>query len=89
MPGAARHNAASAVVDGRVWLMGGTIVGEDGYEGTATVVIYNPELDLWETGPPLPRVRAGDRFVYRGGAWEERPGGRAFDFGARESLLLG
>ena len=53
-----RYSAGSAVVDGKLWLVGGLVTEEDegiGQEPTASVSIYDPSLDSWAAGPPLPR----------------------------------
>ena len=67
--------------------------------------IYDPSLDSWAAGPPLPRavgacraaVHAGELhvffeggvFVYRGGAWEEEPGDNWLFSAAYGSVRLG
>ena len=59
---AERIFAASAVVDGKLWLMGGLVTEEDeglGQEPTASVSIYDPSLDSWAAGPPLPAGAVG------------------------------
>ena len=86
-----RKSAASAVVDGKVWLMGGLVTEDEGIEQvpTASVSIYDPSLDSWAAGPPLPRaveacgaaahggeihvIFGGGAFVYRDGAWGASP----------------
>ena len=80
-----RYSAASAVVGGKVWLMGGLVTEEDDEEDeeneeerTASVSIYDPSLDSWAMGPPLPRavrgcwatVRAGEIHV----GYQDDPG---------------
>ena len=63
---AKRDSAASAVFDGKIWLMGGVVYAydDDGDEvqpdnGPATVVIYDVQNDTWATGPELPRGICG------------------------------
>ena len=52
---AARFNAASVAVDGKMWVIGGFVPGEG---RTASVIIYDPETDSWTTGVPLPSPRS-------------------------------
>ena len=49
----ALHSAASAVVDGKVWLIGGS----NWHNQSTDVFIYDPEGDTWSNGPPLPILR--------------------------------
>ena len=49
---AARWSAASAVVNGKLWLMGGCLAG---VLATPSVIIYDPVTDAWVAGPELPR----------------------------------
>ena len=61
---AARWGAASAVVDGKVWLIGGE---DQDRESTDSVFIYDPEVDTWTTGPPLPfTVQSGCATMHNG-----------------------
>ncbi len=60
----ARNSAASAVVDGRVYVIGGRefSLAEDGsavQENVPTVEVYDPADDAWETVAPLPEARGG------------------------------
>ena len=54
-----RYHAASAVVDGKLWVMGGVAYhaeDEDEDEGdrrTASVLVYDTASDIWATGMPL------------------------------------
>ena len=59
-------SAASAVVDGKIWLMGGKLHEDDDEAGeyefadvTDTVVVYDPTNDSWEAGPALPHGVSG------------------------------
>ena len=51
---AERDSAASTVVDGRWWIMGGYV---DDVE-SRSVIIYDAENDTWAEGDPLPAPRA-------------------------------
>ncbi|MFD7024445.1 Kelch repeat-containing protein [Promicromonospora sukumoe] len=60
----ARNSAASAVVDDRIYVIGGRefSLAEDGsavQENVATVEVYDPADDEWETVAPLPEARGG------------------------------
>jgi serine/threonine-protein kinase PknK len=59
----ARQEVASAVLDGKVWVIGGLAAS-----GASSVVeIYDPAADRWSTGPPLPlAVHHEAATVYRG-----------------------
>lgn len=59
----ARQEVASAVADGRVWVIGGlTRAG-----ATAVVESYDPATDAWAPGPPLPvAVHHATAVTYRG-----------------------
>ena len=67
---AARHQAASCVHAGRIWLLGGFFgVDDDGDvadDPTASVSIYDAS-DGWTTGPALPRGMFDCRAVSRDG----------------------
>ena len=97
---AERTLAASAVVNGKLWLMGGCLAGS---RPTPTVTIYDPVTDAWSAGPALPRagpchaaVHDGEVHVtssahtwrYNGTAWV-RAGGGIARAGACESVILG
>lgn len=52
-----RHDFGVAVVDGRIWILGGTT-------GTGTVrlgstEVYDPATNSWQSGPALPSARSG------------------------------
>jgi non-specific serine/threonine protein kinase len=51
----ARQQTASAVLGGRVWVLGG-LVGEDPSDVAATTKVeaYDPAIDTWTAGPELP-----------------------------------
>ena len=57
----AHYSAASAVVNGKLWVIGGSVSveeeGEDRAEEwyTEAVDIYDSDLGTWQTGPELPR----------------------------------
>ena len=66
-----RMSAASAVVNDKLWLMGGLVTEDDDdeeeeneYEPTASVSIYDPSLDSWAAGPPLPAGAVGGTSGY-------------------------
>jgi N-acetylneuraminic acid mutarotase len=59
-----RNSAASAVVDDRIYVIGGRefSLADDGsavQENVATVEAYDPATDVWETTAPLPEARGG------------------------------
>lgn len=59
----ARQEVASAVLDGRVWVIGGLAAAGP----SALVEIYDPEADRWAPGPPLPvALHHAAATVYRG-----------------------
>ncbi|MBL7472115.1 Kelch repeat-containing protein [Robertkochia sediminum] len=66
MPVAVTHMGA-AVVDGKVWIVGGF---EGDHPGVAidAVQIYDPQTDTWSAGPALPSPRASGAVVYLDGA---------------------
>ena len=53
---AERYTAASAVVDGKLWVMGGIENEEE--EWTDSVLVYDIASNTWEAGTPLPRPMA-------------------------------
>ena len=55
---ARRSHAASVAVDGKMWVIGGTVQAE-GF--TTSVIIYDPETDSWTTSVPLPSPRSRRR----------------------------
>ena len=80
-----RHGAASVVYNGKIWVMGGYVVGEG---ASTSVITYDAETDTWATGPPLPEACVGcaatingadggillfqsNSFQYRNAAWSE------------------
>ena len=98
-----RHSSASAVVQGRLWHIGGV---DETDTGTVSLFIYDPGDDSWATGPPLPRVvefpraathdgevhligRDGALHVHRDGAWVERGGSSPVSFPTLGSVRLG
>ena len=96
-----RHDAASVVRDGKIWVIGG--FGDGGL--TDSVTIYDPEHDSWGTGPALPSAVSGGRAVThdgdihlisdiphrvcRGAAWRAAEPGSLAKRSACESVLLG
>jgi N-acetylneuraminic acid mutarotase len=54
----ARHHASSAVIDGKIFFIG----GQQGHDGKLVaqrdVHIYDPKTNTWQTGAPLPVVPA-------------------------------
>lgn len=60
----ARNSAASAVIDGEIYVVGGRRFALDD-DGTARQVnvpdleVYDPETDTWETRAPMPEARGG------------------------------
>ena len=73
-----RFRAASAVADGKIWLIGGRILDEDDEDdeddeedeeenGSETVSIYDPANDTWAEGPALPeKVENGTATTFDG-----------------------
>ncbi|HWE95672.1 MAG TPA: carbohydrate-binding protein [Tepidisphaeraceae bacterium] len=74
-----RAVSASAVIDGRIVIAGGTF---DAADPTASVVSYDPATDKWttETSLPAPRIGpgggfAGNMFIITGGENNQAPQG--------------
>ena len=97
---AARWNAASAVVDRKLWLMGGCTADERGRSNS--VIIYSIASDSWAAGPALPRQMKDRRasihdgqlylfpdLMYDGTGWVERGERPTAEGCACESILLG
>ena len=63
---AERYDAASAVHEGKMMVIGGFVGGN--HERTASVILYDPHTDTWADGPPLPSPRSGCRAVKHAGA---------------------
>ena len=86
---AVRFGTASAVVHGKLWIMGGLV---EYFEDTATVTIYDPATDTWVEGPELPQpglyIHAGT-LRYNGTAWVGAGGAPLHRRGACASVLLG
>ena len=95
-----RFLAASAVHQGKIWLMGGRVDEEP----SASVLTYNAEADAWETGPPLPGPTAGQtataidgrihlaahsRTFVHDAAWSQVAGGHDSVLGTSGGVLLG
>src|SRR5690606_10166580 len=51
----AREHLASAVIDGRIYVVGGRRVNFN----FATLEVYSPETDSWATLPAMPTPRGG------------------------------
>jgi hypothetical protein len=73
----ARQQVATAVVNGRIWVVGG-LVGTETVTATRRVESYDPVSDTWRSEPPLPRplhhamaVAYGTELIVIGG-WEPR-----------------
>jgi N-acetylneuraminic acid mutarotase len=73
----ARQEVAAAVVDGRIWVVGGFV----GREGSTLVEVYDPAADAWEAGPDLPHAvhhamaaELGGELIVAGG-YTDGPGG--------------
>ncbi len=49
----ARQQASAAVLNGRIWLLGG-LTGDAAAEATRGVEAYDPAIDTWTRGPDLP-----------------------------------
>ncbi|MGY0385592.1 Kelch repeat-containing protein [Nocardioides sp. WG-D5] len=85
-----RNSAASAVVDDRIYVIGGRefSLAEDGsavQENVATVEAYDPATDEWETVAPLPEARGGlaaavhDGSIYVFGGEQHNPAPLVYD----------
>ena len=73
----ARHSASSAVVDGKIYAIGGwSSLGSR----TAVVEQYDPAADIWTTRADMPTARSGvaaaavDGIIYAVGGWPEGSG---------------
>lgn len=64
---AARQGAALAVVDGKLYILGGRDGAGDSGSATATVLIFDPVSGTYATGRPLARARTGAQAVARDG----------------------
>lgn len=77
----ARSSAAGAVVDGRLYVVGGRRRGPGGLENLGALERYDPEADRWESLRPLPRPAGGlagaalDGALYCFGGERFGPGG--------------
>jgi hypothetical protein len=58
------QQVGAAVLDGRIWVAGGLTMAQ---EATASTQFYDPTIDAWEAGPPLPEpVHHAALVTYRG-----------------------
>ena len=55
----ARHHAASAVVDGNVYVIGGRVQGVSPITNVNVNEMYDPKMDLWITLNSMPSERSG------------------------------
>ena len=73
----ARQQVATAVVDGRIWVVGG-IVGTKKAAATTRVESFDPTINSWSVATPLPRpLHHATAVAYRGelvviGGWEPK-----------------
>ena len=73
----ARQQVATAVLNGRIWVVGG-LGGQEKAFATNLVESYDPAIQAWSTAPPLPRpLHHATAVAYRGeliviGGWEPR-----------------
>jgi N-acetylneuraminic acid mutarotase len=60
-PAQRRRGAASAVLGGKLWVMGGVRLNAagDAWETVAVIDVYNPATDTWVQRAPLPSPREG------------------------------
>lgn len=86
----ARNSAASAVLDGRIYVIGGRefSLADDGsavQENLATVEVYDPVSDTWAETAPLPEPRGGlaaavhDGAIYVFGGEQHGPEPEVYD----------
>jgi N-acetylneuraminic acid mutarotase len=54
-----RNHLAVAAIDGRLYVAGGRFGGGVGSEMTDVLEVYDPRIDTWITGTPMPAPRAG------------------------------
>ena len=55
----ARHHAASAVVDGKLYVIGGRVAGISPTVNVDVNEVYNPEKNAWTSLEPMPSKRSG------------------------------
>ncbi|MDP1850689.1 MAG: protein kinase [Solirubrobacteraceae bacterium] len=88
----ARQQVATAVVDGRIWVVGG-LVGTKKAAATNRVESYDPTINSWSSATPLPRpLHHATAVAYRGelvviGGWEPK-GSNLTAVASREVLAL-
>ena len=78
-----RYGAVSAVHQGKIWVIGGTVDGQP----STSVITYDADADTWATGPSLPSpcvhgsVTSIDGGIFLHGAANGHGGGtRAFEY---------
>ena len=54
----ARNHFGSAVLNGKIYAMGGAILQDENETALTTMEIYDPATNTWSTGPSLPNPRA-------------------------------
>ena len=95
-----RFGAASAMHEGKIWVVGGIVGGES----SASVLTYEPDADAWATAPSLPlptlygtatAIDGGIVFCadlvyqYKNAAWSAVPGGMSIIASTCGTALLG
>jgi N-acetylneuraminic acid mutarotase len=55
----ARHHAASAMVDGKIYVLGGRTVVDSNLANLNNNEMYNPKTDQWVSLQPMPSKRSG------------------------------
>lgn len=58
-----RENHSTAVLDGKIYVIGGTKLAEGNLLKLDSVEIYNPKTDTWTTGTPMPEARSSHSSV--------------------------
>eukprot|EP00966_Prymnesium_polylepis_P294130 6793181-Prymnesium_polylepis.1 len=53
---APRHAVGAAVVDGKLFVVGGR---GDAYQPLSSIAIFDPATEQWHEGPPMGEVRFG------------------------------